>query len=597
MAARERNRRPVAPTKAAAFERTNPLPAIAVAPRWPLRTALLVGLAVFLVYLTNLRPMGAWDSVPARLLPFSILRQGNFDLDEFQWLRRLDPHPYFLRQAANGHWVSLYTVGVPLLVTPLSMPVVWWLQHNQISDDDVRFRLATVMMERVGAAAIAATSVALVFLAVSSFASTAVAAGVALAYGLSTSLWSVGSQALWQHGAAALALAGLSLSLLAADTRRNAAAAGGCAALAVLVRPTMLVFAALALLFIWRERRRRLLAFLSLPTLGMLFLLAYNLRLLGLFGGAYQRGRFTAPDPARFLGLLFSPSRGLFVYTPAALLAVLGMVQPDRRAPRCLAYLPFGAAAYLLLYSCWTGWWGGHCYGPRFLTDVLPALALCAVPVVQRWWPHRWGRLAIVLLVTWGVVVQVIGVYCDDRSWDKLPKSVDATPWRLWQWDDPQILRAAHAGWHGGDLASMLWQTLVSPEAALLRPLEAAQLGGEITLDDKPPTSYHRAGKGTLHLRVTNRGAVAWPAFSDFGYLQVALLYSWRLGESVVVGEGGAIDLPRNLGPGESTAVQARIDLPARPGAYTLEFNLLQVLNPEQGVSGGTTLRLPVQVE
>ena len=596
MSAHDRSRRPLASTKVAADEATSPPPRTAAAPR-RLGTAVLLAVLAFLVYLTNLRPMGAWDSIPARLLPFSILREGNFDLDEFHWLRRLEPHPYFMRQGANGHWMSLYTVGVPLLVTPLSVPVVWWLQHNHIGDDDVRFRLVTVVMERVAAASIAAASVALEFLAVSTFASTALAAGVAVAYGLSTSLWSVGSQALWQHGTAALALAGLCLCLLAPDTRRNAVAAGGCAALAVLARPTMLVFAALALVFIWRERRARLLAFLSLPLLGTLLLLAYNLRLLGLLGGAYQRGRFSVPDPGRFLGLLVSPSRGLFIYTPAALLAVVGALHRDRRAPRWIAYLPFGVTAYLVLYSCWNGWWGGHCYGPRFLTDVLPGLALCAVPVVQRWWQQRWGRLAVVLLVTWGVVVQVIGVYCDDRSWDKLPKSVDTASWRVWQWDDPQILRAARAGWHGADLASVLWQAIAAPQPALLKPMDAAQLAGEITLEDQPPTSYRHAGKSTLHLRITNRSAVTWPAFSDFGYLQVALLYRWHLGDHVVVGEGGGVDLPRNLGPGESIAVPAGIDLPARPGAYTLEFDLLQVLNPQEGASGGTTLRMPVQVD
>ena len=64
--------------------------------------ACLVGLCSFVVYLTSLRAPTSWDTIPARLLPFSILREHNLDLDEFAWLRSLDPPPYFLRQTAQG---------------------------------------------------------------------------------------------------------------------------------------------------------------------------------------------------------------------------------------------------------------------------------------------------------------------------------------------------------------------------------------------------------------------------------------------------------------------------------------------------------------
>jgi hypothetical protein len=559
--------------------------------------ACLLGLLAFVVYLSNWRPMGAWDSVPARLLPFSILREGNLDLDEFHWLRRLNPKPYFLRMGPRGHWRSRYTVALPALVTPLYAPAAWWLHRQHIDDDDVRFRLASVIMERISAALIAAVSVSLVFLSVCAWAPGAVATGLALAYAFGTSIWSIGSQALWQHGAAACALAGMSLFLIAPDTRRTAVTAGGLAALAVLVRPTMVIFALLALLFVWRERRVRLLPFLSLPLVGLAMLLAYNLRLVGLASGAYQPGQFKLPHPARFVGLLASPSRGLFVYTPAAALVVVGILQAVPGRPRWVAYLPLGLLGYLLLYSAWPGWWGGHCYGPRFLTDTLPAMVLCAVPAVQRWWRARAGRATVLLLVAWGIVVQVIGVYYDDRSWDALPTSVDSAPWRLWDWNDPQILRVARTGWHGWDLAPLLWQTLTAPQPALVRPLTPEELAGDIVLQDALPLQYGGRQTHVVHFQVTNRGGTTWPAFSDFGYLQVAFVYRWVQEGVMVKGEGGFVRLPRNLGAGESTSVRARIDVPARRGAYTLEIELVQVLNPQEGASGGAVLRVPVHVD
>lgn len=557
----------------------------------------MLGAACFLLYLTNLRPIGAWDSIPARLLPFSILRQGNLDLDEFTWLRRLEPEPYFLRRSPSGHWLSRYPVGVPVIVTPLYVPITWWLQSHHIDDDDVRFRLASVVMERIAAATIAATSVVFVFLAAAAMTSTRVAVGVTLAYGLASSTWTVGSQALWQHGLAELGLAGLSFYLMAPIRRRTAVAAGAFAALGVLARPTMLVFALVALVFVWRERRAQLIPFLSLPVLGAGLLLAYNLRVVNIATGGYQRGTFAWPAIDRFLGLLVSPNRGLFIYTPAAALAIPTLCRPGRAGPRWLAYAPFGVAAYLLLYSAWIGWWGGHCYGPRFIADALPVIALGAIPVVERLWQSGRGRLLVLALVFWGLLVQAIGAYCDDNSWNALPRSVDRASWRAWDWNDPQILRAARAGWHAFDLAPLLWQALAHPEPALLHALDPEQLSGEMTTSDPLPRRYRRQGKGALHLRVINRGALAWPAFSDFAYLQVWITYRWWSRDAVVQGEGGFIPLPRNVGPQESIALNAEIEAPTRPGEYQLELIVTQAVDPTKGRSGGAALRVPVQVE
>ena len=86
--------------------------------------AVLLGLVCFAVYLTSLRAGPSWDTIPSRLLPFSILREGNLDLDEFGWLRSLDPAPYFLRRAPGGHWISSYPITTPLLGVPVALPAV-----------------------------------------------------------------------------------------------------------------------------------------------------------------------------------------------------------------------------------------------------------------------------------------------------------------------------------------------------------------------------------------------------------------------------------------------------------------------------------------
>ena len=76
-------------------------------------------LSVVLIYLANGRTIGSADTLPARYLPFSLVRELDFDLDEYTYLydesaRRSYPlwrgMPYFLRYH-NGHYLSTYRGG------------------------------------------------------------------------------------------------------------------------------------------------------------------------------------------------------------------------------------------------------------------------------------------------------------------------------------------------------------------------------------------------------------------------------------------------------------------------------------------------------
>jgi hypothetical protein len=562
--------------------------------RSQVRVALLFGLACFAVYLTSLRAGPSWDTIPSRLLPFSILREGNLDLDEFGWLRSLDPAPYFLRRGRGGRWVSAYPIATPLLGVPVVLPALWWLRAYDIPDHDVRFRVVTMVTERITAALIAAASAAVLFLALMRLCSLRSAFVMTLVYAFGTNTWATSSQAMWQHGLAELSLAGLSFFLLGADTRRNAFGASVFAALGVLARPTMLIFALLALFHVWRSRRRNLLSFLALPAAGATALLFYNIGLAGRVSGAYRIRWFEVPSRWRLLGLLLSPNRGLLIYTPLAALAVPGIWRARTERYGWLAYLAAGIGLYLLLYASYQGWSGGSVYGPRMLVDVLPAVVVCAASVVDKLLRTRSGRMLFIILATWGTAVQALGVYCDDNSWNSYPASPDSE--RLWDWNDLQIFRAARAGWHGTDLAPLLRQVFTDPRAVPLQPLSPSDLKGEISIEEELPLRVRRGKVASIRLHVTSRSGVMWPAFSDYGYLECKLAYRWWAGGAVLP-EAGGIALPRNLGVGETAKIVGRVEIPDRGGRLELEVMLVQVLDVRKGTFGGIALRVPVNVE
>jgi hypothetical protein len=154
-------------------------------------------------------------------------------------------------------------------------------------------------------------------------------------------------------------------------------------------------------------------------------------------------------DPGgALLGHLVSPSRGLFVYVPAAgvvfiLVALAWRVIPDR----ALAVVALAVCgAHLIVVSGFQVWWGGSSYGPRLLTGLLPWLVILAIQALAgvREWPasrYRAAMWACAVTAIAGVLVNAPGAFSQAAdTWNSTPTDVNVDLGRLWDWRDPQFL-------------------------------------------------------------------------------------------------------------------------------------------------------------
>jgi hypothetical protein len=189
-------------------------------PAW--RTAVLILCVLLPIYIVNFRLTGAGDSLPTRVLPFSILREGNLDLDEFTWSPRLDGRlPYYVCRSGE-HIYSVSTIGTALVVTPLYVLPAWWLAANGVGYDDVRARVVIVVMERIAAALLTVLSAAVLFMVLRRLTTHRWALALTFIYALGTSTWSISSQALWPHALSELGLVVLTAILLSPVPSRAA---------------------------------------------------------------------------------------------------------------------------------------------------------------------------------------------------------------------------------------------------------------------------------------------------------------------------------------------------------------------------------------
>jgi hypothetical protein len=578
-----------------------PLEGVAGLRTW--RTALLILCALLPIYIVNFRLTGAGDSLPTRVLPFSILREGNLNLDEFAWSPRSDGRlPYYVRRDGE-HVYSVSTIGTALVVTPLYVLPAWWLAANGVGYDDVRARVVIVVMERIAAALLTALSASVLFVVLCRLTTHRWALALTLIYALGTSSWSISSQALWPHALSELCLVVLTAILLSpAPSRTGLIMAGLVVAAMVANRPQMAVFALPALLFLWQHRRRQMLWFVAIPLVAGVLLLAYNVAVFSNPIGGYGSLRhFDGSLSEGLFGLTVSPNRGLLIYTPIMLFALWGAVQVWRvsTAPPWLRWLTVGVVLHVLVHAKFDEWWAGYAYGPRYFTDVLPALTIFLVYGLVPFCRTAVMRAVVAVLALYGIGIQAIGVYAADDRWNRDPVPLEVRPDRVWDWGDLQIMRAVHNGWRAGELAPVMVDAFRDPVPARIIPLSEADLASDIGARGLP-TQLPPGGTASGVVEVTNRSAVAWPAFNGDGVINsrnlMFLLVRWLANGRPLEGVGDVVPLPLNVSPGETVEVPVSVTAPSVPGDFELELRVSQAVDRRRGRTGQDALRLVVRV-
>lgn len=425
--------------------------------------SLFLGLALFLAYMINDRDLGTDDTISASLLPLYILRGDGiyFDNKHLGNVRSNQPLPDCLT-ISHGRVVTLYPIAPALVAVPLVAPQVAVLdlyRQGWYRDRLVELSESILMTKRSMAVVVALAGVVLFrLLRVLGVGRAAVPAVLAACLG--SDLWTVGSQAPWQHGPAALSLtAAIALLHPQPVGRLRLALAGAFTALLVACRLMDVVFAAAIVTWLAWTDRRGLGWFLPAPILVGVALFSYNLWFFdSILGGQAKleqlhtkvhgvSGTWSGNFAEGLLGTLLSPNRGLLVFCPWIAVALVTLVVPTvrrrLRAHSLICALTVSLIPYLIILSKYSVWWGGHCFGPRYWTDVVPLFAILFAYGLD--WMLTRSRVLVAIsamAVVFSIAVQIIGAFCYPSSWNFQPRNVDLHHERLWDWRDTELSRS-----------------------------------------------------------------------------------------------------------------------------------------------------------
>ena len=193
-------------------------------------------------------------------------------------------------------------------------------------------------------------------------------------------------------------------------------------ALAVVAKPTGLLvgpFLAGYLLVSSRgepwPRRLRAVATFVLPSAAVgAAIIVLSAARFGLGQGFLHANSFSTPLPVGLWGLLLSPGRSFFLYSPVAVLALPGCYFLWRRDRLLTGTLVSFLALYLVFLALWSDWYGGRTnWGPRHLVPTLPLFALGAAGLLAAETRQRLVRALAGLAGLAGVAVQLSAVAND----------------------------------------------------------------------------------------------------------------------------------------------------------------------------------------
>lgn len=398
-------------------------------------------IAIVLVVVSPQRQISG-DTVPNRAGSIALRCGGTLDLASVEWIRGLADAgqlPYWALRRDG----AIYSVfgPAPAVVGALVMPGLD--EGDTIDDSTLRRR------ERWASGILLGISVALVILAAAARVSIATSILVgAVCMGSFAGAATIG-QGMWQASVALPLVMAATAALAWADRSRIARVLVPAALVgAVFVRPTIAPLA-LALGVAWCTSRPTRMQWFVASALALVVAAPFVIWQLVVFGSPLPLGQLDANARVAsdvFIlsraqvglgigGLIASPARGLLWFAPIVIMTGVVALRRGDLATRVIAG---GMLLQVVVIGLFHMWWGGICFGPRFLAEAV--------------WVGIWLGTRVTLGPRWLVVMTTLVTLAVGQ--------LGLWGWRAEQWEtrrNPDIDQSALWDFADSPILAVLW--------------------------------------------------------------------------------------------------------------------------------------------
>ncbi|MFZ4796075.1 MAG: hypothetical protein ACOYMA_01190 [Bacteroidia bacterium] len=409
-------------------------------------------IALFTVIQTSNVKQTSGDSQLTLLTSQAIIENGNVNLSKYYAQIPQD-------QFSNGTWKFrfnnvknqieyIYPIGNSIIAIPFVFIANKLGMNMLIPEHDASLQLLIASL-------LAMTLLLLNFKLARLFVSDYSALFIALTFTFSTSYISTCGTALWSFNSELIFIVLLLIEIAKTEINKsyipNFGLLGLYLFLAWLCRPSAMVF--IAFFFVWMLLKQRNLILKTLISfvifIGFFMLLSYSW--YGTFIPFYynplmwQSMTKTVSIWEGFSLILFSPNRGLFVYSPFLIISLLAVFTKARKT--ILFKLLIGwFLIYILSLGNLSNWWGGWSFGARLCTDIIPCLFLLLLLGIKNMDEVKWNNkiiLPIFIITAFvGFIINTVqGIYnIETYNWNDSPAIDKNYQFYKWNWQYPQFL-------------------------------------------------------------------------------------------------------------------------------------------------------------
>ena len=381
----------------------------------------------FLLYILTMKTSLVNDATPNNLLPLLLLKYRTLNMGVV-----VNPHSY-LFYPHNGAYYSIFSPGTSLLALPIYLPALFFRPSN----------LVLGLLAKTSASAISALAIVFIYLTSKKLSNRRIALITAIVFGVGTNVFAMSSQILMSFTGAILALSVGLYFLASGGGRKNLILAGLAFSYAGLCQPSLFLVLLLFGIFVLRRKWKDLPYYALGAAPPAILFAVYNWIS---YGSPFKIGEFLSsvylisgkwdaklpfsrlwntPILKGLAGNLFSPSKGLFVFSPILIFAAIGLVITIKRRGEALYYYSGVASLIIILVaSKWFDWSGSNGYGYRTTLAALPFLIIMSVPAFDRLKASKVLVVVFAFLLACSVFIQVVGYLAyDGGSWEWSVKS------------------------------------------------------------------------------------------------------------------------------------------------------------------------------
>lgn len=352
---------------------------------------------MFFYGITSRADLQLTDEVAVFASAISLVEQGNLSIDELRWL---DEIVNIGETSADGHLYAKYFPGnvfsaaaIYRLTQSTNRPFLWNVPRDisdvgmvELASSNNGARAALTLNAAFGA--LAMTFLLLLLLRHFDW---KIAFITVLFVGIGTDWWYQSRGFFSEVGAGALLIA----SLYFAD-RQQSHASGLTLGLSLLFRPTNLIGFLIWLKSTWGKKSIKAVWGILLGGMGLAL---FNwIRFASALNFGYRDEGFTSRLVDGLYGVLLSPGRSVFLYSPILTLAIPGAWLFYKRQKTLTLAVALTIILYILMAASWHSWDGGWTWGSRLLTPILPLLGFLSAPAIDSAWGRR-SDFAVVLIL------------------------------------------------------------------------------------------------------------------------------------------------------------------------------------------------------